>query len=116
MFESQDFITMMRLLPRQERTPILLGILIEQQERLNPKTAADLCHTIDPDLPKQERDVFETIIQSGIIRSCRLPITLEEFPSRIWRRALASGSLKRAAGAALLSRESIGEWEMNVSS
>jgi hypothetical protein len=94
-FGKRVYMEALNLLPPAERRPVLFGELARYAKEFFPSDHARIQQKILPDASAFELDALEAVRRGEIVLPTKLPITLERFPSRIWQRALASGSSQR---------------------
>jgi len=85
----------LRLLPPNERTPVAFGIFIRFGRNWKPLRQASFLGEFLPAPTPVERRMLEAAAKGAVKRPGKIPVTVEEFPSRIWKRAVASGNPKR---------------------
>lgn len=89
-------------LPPDERRPVAFGFFLRHAGRWSPLRQSSFLGGFLPAPLAAERTILEAAVRGVPDRPGRLPVTLEEFPSRIWKRALASRRPHRLAAAAHL--------------
>lgn len=85
----------LRLLPPNERTPVAFGIFIRFGRNWKPLRQTSFLGEFLPAPTPVERRLLEAAAKGAMKRPGKIPVTVEEFPSRIWKRAVASGNPKR---------------------
>jgi hypothetical protein len=91
-FGTPVYIEALNLLPPQERRPVAFGELAGHANEFSPQDFTRIRERILPDASAFELDTLEAVKNGSLPLPDKLPVTLEEFPSRIWQRAMASGS------------------------
>ena len=99
-FGKPPYIEALNLLPHAERRPVVFGELARYANEFFPEDYLRLREQFLPDASVFELETLEAVKRGDLTIPDQLPITLEEFSSRIWQRAIASGSAARlfAAG------------------
>jgi hypothetical protein len=92
----------LRLIPPAESKPAAFGLFIRFARNWSPLRQSSFLGEFLPGPSSVERRLLEAGAKGALKPPCKLPITLEEFPSRIWKRAQASGSPGRLVSAACL--------------
>lgn len=97
----------LRAVPPVEREPSAVGMFIRSARKWSmdrkKRFLGEFLESPSPGV----WDLLEAVSKAETVRPPRLPVTLEEFPSRIWQRALASRSPHRLLGAAYLASHSM---------
>lgn len=93
----------LRLMPPAERKSAAFGLFIRFARNWSPLRQSSFLGEFLPGPSPMERRLLEAGAEGALKPPCKLPITLEEFPSRIWKRAQAYGSPGRLVSAACLS-------------
>jgi hypothetical protein len=96
---SAEIAEALRILPTWERTPVAFGVFIDAASRWSPHQQTVFLDEFSPDPSAVERCILEAAAFGTLKAPEKLPVTLEEFPNRIWRRAIASGSPARLVNA-----------------
>ena len=91
-----------RALPQDERTPVAFGFFMRYGRNWKPLRQTTFLGEFLPGPSPVERRILEAAVKGTVKRPRRIPVTVEEFPSRIWKRAQASQSPKRLVSAAWL--------------
>lgn len=94
-FGSPVYFEALNLLPPTERRPVAFGELARHANQFSPQDHARIREVILPNATAFELDTLDAAKKGNLSLPDKLPVTLEEFPSRIWQRALASGSPQR---------------------
>lgn len=89
-----------RILPPGERLPVAFGVFLMAAGHWNPSGQAAFLGEFLPCPSEIERGILETARRTAVEPPAKLPVTLEEFPSRLWKRAMASGHPDRLIHAA----------------
>ncbi len=97
----------LRALPPGERTPTAFGLFVRFGRHWKPLRQASFLGEFLPGPSTVERRLLEAAAKGAVKRPRRLPVTVEEFPSRIWQRARASQCPKRLVIAAYLAFNSM---------
>jgi hypothetical protein len=98
----------LRLLPPVERRPVAFGAFIRFAKDWSPIRQSIFMGEFLPGPCTVERRLLEAAAKGAIPpQPRRIPVTVEEFPSRVWKRAMASGSAERMVGAAYHAFQSI---------
>jgi hypothetical protein len=98
--DHQDRI--LRALPPVERTPSAIGLFVRNARRWSTERKREFLTEFVPSPPPVVGEFLKAAAMGEVIRPRKLPVTLEEFPSRILQRALASGYPERLVGASYL--------------
>ena len=98
-FGTATYAEALNLLPPNERRPVVFGELARNANGFSPQNYASMREQLLPDASAFELDALDAVRKGEISMPGKLPVTLEEFPSRIWQRAVASGSPQRLAAA-----------------
>lgn len=93
------------ILPPGERRAAAIGTFVRFGGGWSPIRQSTFLGELIPGPNAAERRLLEAAARGAISRPQRIPVTLEEFPSRIWKRAMASGSMDRLAAAAHLASQ-----------
>jgi hypothetical protein len=91
-FGRPAYVEALNLLPPAERRPVAFGELARYANEFLPQDHARIRELILPDASACELDTREAVKNGSLSLPDKLPVTLEEFPSRIWQRAMSSGS------------------------
>ena len=89
----------LRVLPPLERFPVAFGVFLSAARHWRPLEQTVFLGEFLPAPSDIERHILEAAARGTWIVPEKLPVTLDEFPSRIWKRAVASGFLARIAKA-----------------
>ena len=93
----------LRLLPAAERTPVAFGMFFREGGRWTPiEQTVFLGEFLSGPTPL-ERQLLEAAARGALPYPENLPVTVDEFPSRIWQRAQATQAPARLVAAACLS-------------
>lgn len=92
----------LRALPPVERTPSAIGLFVRNARRWSTERKRGVLAEFVPSPPPAVGEFLKAAAMGAVIRPRKLPVTLEEFPSRIWQRALASRSPERLVSASYL--------------
>ena len=92
----------LRALPPPERFPVAFGVFLRSASRWSSIEQTVFLGEFLPGPTAIERRLLEAAARSALTMPEKLPVTLEEFPSRIWKRSVASGSPARIETAAHL--------------
>lgn len=93
---------LLRLLPTGERTPVAFGVFFKGARHWRPiEQTVYLGEFLSGPTPG-ERKLLEAAVRGVLPCPEKLPVTLEEFPSRIWQRAQAKQAPARLVAAACL--------------
>lgn len=92
----------LRALPPVERTPTAIGLFVRAARNWSSGRKSAFLEEFLPSPSPIVSDLLQASAKGEVNRPRRLPVTLEEFPSRIWQRAQASRSPERLVGAAYL--------------
>jgi hypothetical protein len=104
----------LRLMPPAERKPAAFGLFIRFARNWSPPRQSSFLGEFLPDPSPVERSLLEAAAKGALKPPCKLPVTLEEFPSRIWKRAQTSGSPGRLLSASSLAFKAMIElWEQH---
>jgi hypothetical protein len=98
-FGKPPYIEALNLLPPAERRPVVFGELARYANEFFPEDYLRLREQFLPDASEFELETLEAVKRGELTIPDKLPVTLEEFSSRIWNRALASGSATRLVAA-----------------
>jgi hypothetical protein len=90
----------LRVLPPAERSPVAFGMFLKSASRWSSIEQTVFLGEFLPRPTVIERRLLEAAVRGVLTVPEKLPVTLEEFPSRIWKRAIASGSPARIETAA----------------
>ena len=91
-FGSADFIAALSLLPEQERAPVVMGTLLQSSRYVSFAKAFGVCRALLAEYSSLEWSAICFAAMDPFPHPRELPVTLEEFPSRIWQRACRSNS------------------------
>lgn len=91
-----------RALPLSERMPVAFGFYILYSRNWRENRKASFRAEFLPDPSPVERGILEAAERGDLKFPHKLPVTLEEFPSRIWQRARASQHTDRLINAGWL--------------
>lgn len=94
-FSSAEIAEALRILPACERTPVAFGVFIDVANRWSPYEQTVFRNEFFPDSSAVEHRLLEAASSRAMESPAWLPVTLEEFPSRLWKRAIVSGSEAR---------------------
>lgn len=94
-----DLAHALRILPANERTPVAFGVFLQAASRWSPLEQTVFLGEFLPRPSTVGRRILDSAAPGALEAPAKLPVTLEEFPSRIWKRAIASGSPRRIANA-----------------
>ena len=89
----------LRVIPSSERGPVAFGVFVKAAASWRPIEQTVFLGEFLSSPSKPERRILEAATRGAMKTSDRLPVTIEEFPSRIWKRAIASGSPARLVSA-----------------
>lgn len=89
-----------RILPPGERLPVAFGVFLMAAGHWSPSGQAAFLGEFLPCPSDIESGILETARRTAVEPPESLPVTLEEFPSRLWKRAMASGHPDRLFHAA----------------
>jgi hypothetical protein len=92
---SAEIAEALRILPGGERTPVAFGVFLHAASHWTPLEQTVFLGEFLPGPSVVERRILEAAARGALKAPEKLPVTLEEFPSRIWQRAIASGSPTR---------------------
>jgi hypothetical protein len=92
----------LRLLPQGERTPVAFGLFFRYGRNWKPVRQSVFLGEFLPDPSPVERRLLEAAAKGAVKLPEKLPVTVEEFPSRIWKRAQASHCPQRLVTAGWL--------------
>ncbi len=98
-FGKPPYIEALNLLPHAERRPVVFGELARYANEFSPEDYLRLREQFLPDASVLELETLEAVKRGDLTIPDQLPVTLEEFSSRIWQRAMASGSATRLVAA-----------------
>lgn len=98
-FGKPGFAEALLLLPPAERRPVAFGELARHANDFSPQDYLRIREEVLPDASALERETLEGVKIGNFPLPDKLPVTLEEYPSRIWQRAVASGSSRRLIAA-----------------
>lgn len=98
--DHQDRI--LRALPPIERTPSAIGLFVRNARTWSTDRKRGFLAEFVPSPPPVVGELLRAAAMGEVIRPRKLLVTLEEFPSRIWQRTLASRSPERLVGASYL--------------
>jgi len=90
----------LRSLPPCEQTPVAFGIFIRFGRNWKPLRQTSFLGEFLPNPSPIERGILEAAAKGAVKRPRKIPVTVEEFPSRIWKRAQATQSPTRLINAA----------------
>lgn len=90
----------LRAIPQDERTPVAFGIFMRFGRNWSPRRQSAYLGEFLPNPSSIERPILEAAATGALKRPRRIPVTVEEFPSRIWKRAQATQSPTRLINAA----------------
>ena len=97
-----EIASLLRLLPAGERTPVAFGVFFKGARHWRPiEQTVYLGEFLSGPTPV-ERRLLEAAARGALPCPEELPVTVEEFPSRIWQRAQASQSPVRLVTAGYL--------------
>ena len=96
---SDKLAAALRVLPALERVPVAFGVFIQMAGCWSPMEQTLFLGEFLPGPSAVERRILEAAARGALKVPGNLPVTLEEFPSRIWQRALASGNPARIEAA-----------------
>lgn len=106
-FGKRVYLEALNLLPPAERRPVVFGELARYANEFFQQDYARIQKEILPDASAFELDTLEAVRRGEIPLPTQLPITLDRFPSRIWQRAVASGSARRLVAAGCLAVDQV---------
>ncbi len=98
----EDMAIALRVLPASERVPVAFGVFLRASKQWSGAGRASFRGEFLPDPSPIEREILDAAERGVLQMPEKLPVTLEEFPSRIWQRAQASGSRARLIRAGAL--------------
>ena len=87
----------LRALPQGEQTPVAFGLFVRFGRNWSPLHQTSFLGEFLPGPSPEERNILKAAAKGAVKRPRKRPVTVEEFPSRIWKRAQASPK-SRAAG------------------
>ncbi len=96
------FDRILRALPECERMPVAFGLFARYGRNWKPARQASFLSEFLPHPSPVERGILEAAAQGAVKFPHKPPLTVEEFPSRIWKRAHASQNPKRLITASWL--------------
>ena len=92
-------VTALRVLPPLERTPVAFGVFLQAARHWSHVEQALFLGELMPEPSTVELHILKAAACGALLVPAKFPVTLEEFPSRIWQRALASGKPARIESA-----------------
>jgi hypothetical protein len=92
----------LRLLPQGERIPVAFGLFVRFGRNWKPVRQSVFLGEFLPNPSTVERRLLEAAAKGAVKRPRKIPVTVEEFPSRIWKRAQASQCPQRLVTAGWL--------------
>lgn len=98
-YGSLEYIEALNFLPFAESRPVAFGTLARFATKFSPQHHARIRELILPDASLVELEALEAVKMGTLALPDKLPVTIEEFPSRIWQRAVASGTPSRLVAA-----------------
>ena len=87
----------LRVLPSLERYPVAFGVFVSAARHWSPLEQTLFLGEFLPGPSVVESHIIKTAARGRWIVPEKLPVTLDEFPRRIWQRAVASGFSARIA-------------------
>ena len=94
-------------LPQAEQIPVAFGLFMRFGRNWSPLRQTSFLGEFLPGPSPVERNLLEAAAKGAVKRPRKLPVTVEEFPSRIWNRAQTSQSPRRLVSAAWLACNSM---------
>ena len=88
---------LLRWIPGAERAPVAFGCFLKGAGKWRPLQQTGFLGEFLSSSGPMERGILEAAARGALKYPENLPLTLEEFPSRIWKRALAANSPARLA-------------------
>ena len=83
------------VIPSAERTPVAFGVFLQAAAGWSAIEQTHFLSVFLAASSKPVRRILEAAVRGALKTPDHLPVTLEEFPSRIWKRAVDSGSPTR---------------------
>lgn len=97
----------LRALPAVERRPAAFGVFVRSAGNWSPLRQSMFLGEFIQGPLQIERRLLEAAARGAQEVPRRMPVTIEEFPSRIWKRALESGLPSRLLSAAYLAYDAM---------
>ncbi|MEI7910586.1 MAG: hypothetical protein WCK77_13195 [Verrucomicrobiota bacterium] len=98
--EPGDISKLLRLLPAAERTPVAFGMFFMEASAWPPIEQTVFLGEFLSGPTTLERQLLEAAARGALTCPDNLPLTVDEYPSRIWQRAQATQAPARLVGAA----------------
>ena len=95
-------VTVLRALPACERVPVAFGVFLSVAQQWTSAAQASFRREFLPEPSPIEERILDAAGRGALQLPEKLPVTLEEVPSRIWQRAQESRSPERLVHAAAL--------------
>jgi hypothetical protein len=96
---ASDIAMALHALPPAERAPVAFGVFLTAAHRWRPCEQSVFLGEFLTAPSAVERYILEAAARGVLKPPAKLPVTVEEFPSRLWHRAVASGVPARIVAA-----------------